>query len=47
MESKERVKFSKNSTIYLDRKYKRYEFFRNSHSVKELSEFLASENGES
>ena len=35
-----------NSTIYLDRKYKRYEFFRNSHSVKELSEFLASENGE-
>lgn len=45
MESKERVKFSKKIQQY-NRKYKRYEFFRNSHSVKELSEFLASENGE-
>jgi transposase len=36
----------KNSIIYLNRKFKRYEFFKHSRSAKELAELLASENGE-
>lgn len=34
-----------NSSIYLDRKFKRFEFFNNSRSVEKLTELLASENG--
>lgn len=37
----------KNSNIYLERKYNRYKFLINSPSDKELSEFLAGENGKS
>jgi hypothetical protein len=38
----------KDATIYLDRKFKRYEFFKNgSRSLEEFSELLAGENGES
>lgn len=40
-------KLYENSTIYLDRKYNRYLFFKNNcRSAKELAELLASENGE-
>lgn len=34
------------SKIYLNRKFKRYEFFRQSRSSEELLDFLANENGE-
>jgi len=34
------------ASIYLDRKYKRYKFLKNSPSNEELLEFLAGENGE-
>ena len=36
----------KDSKIYLDRKFNRYEFFKHSRSAEELAELLASENGE-
>ena len=40
-------KLYKNSTIYLNRKYNRYNFFKNNcRSAEELAELLASENGE-
>ena len=37
----------KDSNIYLTRKFKRYEFFNTCRSVKELTELLMDENGES